>query len=321
MALRIIFAGTPSIAANCLASLLTSTHSIVHVYTQPDRPFGRGLKLQPSPVKQLALQHQLPYSQPVNLKDPTLLTQLKDLNPDIMIVVAYGQILPKKLLTLPKLGCINVHFSLLPRWRGAAPVERAILAGDKATGITLMQMDEGLDTGEILLQRAYPINLKDTATTLYQGLSELSQKVLLEGLAQFTTGEIKAIPQNDQQVTYAHKINKEEGLIQWEQSALAIYRRIQAFNPRPIAFTFINNLRLRIWAAEILPSSSTTVPPGTVLQISKAGIEVSTGDGLLRITQCQLPGKTVQFVSSTLPGWQKLLTIGDRFSDQPNFDG
>ncbi len=313
--LRIIFAGTPTVAANCLEALLGSPHSVVQIYTQPDRPSGRGLKMNASPVKQVAMKHHLPVAQPETLNDMVVQAELNALKADVMVVVAYGLLLPKKLLTIPSLGCINVHLSLLPRWRGAAPVERAILAGDGEAGVSLMQMDEGLDTGKVLLTLPCPIVPTDTAQILYERLSQLGAEALLQGLPQLAEGTLVATAQDDAQATYAKKIKKEEALIQWNNSAIHIHRVIRAFNPRPIAFTFIKDLRLRIWEATVLPDKPTCAP-GTIIRIDAQGLYVATGEGTLQITQCQVPGKKVQPVSSLLHGYNELLVEGAQFSNQ-----
>ena len=288
-ALNIIFAGTPEFAAVSLEALIQSRHSICAVYTQPDRPAGRGRKLKPSPVKQLALQHQIPVLQPKSLKDLEAQQQLASWNPDLMVVVAYGLLLPAAVLQIPRLGCINVHASILPRWRGAAPIQRSILAGDKETGVTIMQMDVGLDTGDMLLKSTTPINQNDTSQTLHDRLAEIGARSLVDTLDLMVNDKLAPQKQDDKQSCYAAKIQKSEALIDWQQSAEQIHRQIRAFNPWPVAQTTVDGNTLRLWNAEFM-AEPCSQPPGTVIDESKSGIAVATGNGVLQITQLQLPG-------------------------------
>ena len=288
-ALNIIFAGTPEFAATHLDALIGSQHNIIAVYTQPDRPAGRGRKLTPSPVKQLALQHNLPVYQPASLKNEVEQQQLSALNADLMIVVAYGLILPAAVLQAPKHGCINVHASLLPRWRGAAPIQRAILAGDSETGVTIMQMDVGLDTGDMLLVSKTPIRDDDTSQTLHDRLAEIGCSALLEALDLLSDSKLQPQKQDDNLATYAEKIQKQEALIDWRQSAVQIHRKVCAFNPWPVAESLLDDKKIRIWQSCVLDERNSQ-PAGTIVSESRAGIDVSTTEGLLRITRLQLPG-------------------------------
>ncbi|MAD73429.1 MAG: methionyl-tRNA formyltransferase [Rheinheimera sp.] len=299
--LRIIFAGTPDFAARHLQALINSDHQVVAVYSQPDRPAGRGQKLQPSAVKQLALQHQLPVYQPKSLKKAAAQAELAALNADAMIVVAYGLILPLAVLQSPALGCINVHGSLLPRWRGAAPIQRAIWAGDQQTGITIMQMDEGLDTGAMLSKVTCPITSTDTSASLYNTLAELGPADLLDALAQLPALQQSAEAQNDQQACYAQKLQKEEGLLDFSKSAQALSREIRAFNPWPASYLQLPQGTVKVWQADWLDTPS-QAKAGQVLTASKIGIEIACSEGVLVLTKLQPPGKKPMAVSDFLNG-------------------
>lgn len=288
--MKIIFAGTPEIAATALQILINSEHQICAVLTQPDRPAGRGRKLTASPVKELAEKAKLAIHQPTTLRDATIQHILKAYQADAMIVVAYGLILPTKILNLFKYGCINVHVSLLPRWRGAAPIQRAIQAGDKETGVTIMQMDEGLDTGDILLQKTCAIEVNDTNASLHDRLAELGGEALLETLKQID--HIKPQKQDETYASYAHKISKQEAHINWHKTAIEIDRQIRAFNPWPVAFTQLHDKTLRIWQATIIEKNSQQTP-GSIIATSTAGIDVATGEHILRLKKVQLQGGKV----------------------------
>ncbi len=293
---RIIFAGTPPFAASILDALLhVRRHQIIAIYTQPDRPQGRGQKLLGSAVKQLALQHHLPIYQPATLRDSAAQHVLADLSADIMIVVAFGLILPSPILQAPRLGCINVHASLLPRWRGAAPIQRAILAGDPVTGITIMQMDEGLDTGPMLYRVECPISVTDTSETLHSRLALLGTEGLLHTLDQLAeNAAVSMEPQQQADATYANKILKSEAALDWHFSAEALNRKIRAFIPWPVAQTMWGSRVLRIWEAEVLDTRlSSSVCPGSIVRSAAEGIDVATGEGVLRLKKIQWPGGRV----------------------------
>lgn len=290
--LKIIFAGTPEFAATALAALLTTAHRVVAVYTQPDRPAGRGKKLQPGPVKRLALAHEIEVRQPVSLQDPQEQGVLAEYGADLMVVAAYGLLLPQAVLDLPRLGCINIHASLLPRWRGAAPIQRAILAGDAESGVTIMQMEAGLDCGPMLHTLKTPILLDDTAGSLHDRLAELGARALLESLGGIADGSLPPRPQEEDLATYAKKLRKDEGMIDWTGSATAIERQVRAFNPWPVAQCHMQGQTMRIWrASPVADGVPENARPGEVLGAGKGGIDVATGSGVLRITELQMPGR------------------------------
>ena len=292
-ALKIIFAGTPDFSVPPLQALIESEHQVVAVYTQPDRPSGRGRKLKPGPVKQCALEHNIPVYQPLSLRDEDAQKILISHQADLMVVVAYGLILPIEILQAPTLGCINIHASLLPRWRGAAPIQRAILAGDKQSGVTIMQMDKGLDTGDMLLKKTCAIEDDDTGSSLHDRLSILGADALMQVLPALIDRSVQPEPQNSDDACYAEKLNKAEALLDWQQSAEVLRNKINGFNACPVAQTEIvlkdKAQMLRIWQAQ-LTSETSTQAPGTVLKCNKKGIDVATGDHVLRLICVQLPG-------------------------------
>lgn len=301
MALRIVFAGTPEFAAQHLSALINSEHEVIGVYTQPDRPAGRGKKLQPSPVKQVALEHNLPVYQPLNFKSDDAVEALRALAPDLMIVVAYGLILPKVVLDIPRHGCLNVHASLLPRWRGAAPIQRCIEAGDKVTGITIMQMDVGLDTGDMLHKITTGILMDDTGGSLHDRLAQMGPPALLHTLTQVEAGTLSPEPQNDALANYAHKLTKDEALLDWQQDAETLERQIRAFNPFPTSYTLLGDERIRVLAAEALDEPS-RLQPGTIIRVSNQGLDVACSEGVLRLKTLQLAGKKAMAVADIING-------------------
>lgn len=310
--LRIVFAGTPDFAALSLRALLASQHRLVGVLTQPDRPAGRGKKPQQSDVKILASEHQLTVLQPENLRGADIAQQLRDWAPDVMVVVAYGLLIPQAILDIPRFGCINVHGSLLPRWRGAAPVHRAIAAGDGESGVTIMHMEAGLDTGPMLLRRATPIYPDDTGGSLYQRIADLGAAALVEVLDDLPRYLAGAEIQPAEGVTYAHKLTKDEAQLDWSLPARVLHDRIRAFNPWPVTWTSFGGQALRIWASE--PGTGRGAP-GTVLSVDAArSIEVACGEGSLHILKAQLPGKRPLPTSDLLSGRADQLTPGQLLS-------
>ncbi|WMN58648.1 methionyl-tRNA formyltransferase [Pseudoalteromonas xiamenensis] len=305
--LRIVFAGTPDFAARHLAALIHSHHEVIAVYSQPDRPAGRGKKLKASEVKELALQHNIPVYQPENFKSDEAKAELAALNADVMVVVAYGLLLPKAVLDMPKFGCLNVHGSILPRWRGAAPIQRSIWAGDAETGVTIMQMDVGLDTGDMLHIVTCPIESTDTSASLYEKLAQTGPSALLETLDQVASGSTQPVKQDDAEANYAKKLSKEEAQIDWTMSAEQIERNIRAFNPWPVAFTQMQNHTVKIWQAEIDVRSGEA---GKVLSADKSGIVIATGDKALRITLLQPEGKKPMSAQDFLNGRADWVTVG-----------
>ena len=289
--LRIAFAGTPHFALPALRALLHSRHRVVGVLTQPDRPAGRGRELRASPVKLLAAERGLAVAQPQTLKTDEGRTALAEWSPDLLVVVAYGLILPPAVLALPRLGCINIHGSLLPRWRGAAPIQRALLAGDAETGISIMQLDAGLDTGPVLLERRCAIGSHDTAADLHDALAELGASGLLDAIEGLAAGTLVARAQPAEGVTYAAKIDKAEARIDWNAPALQLDRMIRAFNPVPVAETVFAGESLRLWRARVADPLVRAGEPGTLLGIAEDGLRVACGEGVLAVSELQRAGK------------------------------
>ena len=309
--LRILFAGTPDFAASSLKALIDAGHQVIGVYTQPDRPAGRGRKLTPSPVKKVALDNDLPVYQPLNFKLDEDRQALADLGADLMIVVAYGLLLPKAVLNAPRLGCINVHASLLPRWRGAAPIHRSLLAGDSETGVTIMQMDIGLDTGAMLLKKSCPITPSDTSGELHDRLAGIGSAALLESLPGIADETIIHQTQDDSLACYAHKLEKAEGQIDWQQPAMEIARQVRGLYPWPVAFTSLNGETLRVWYAEAdTQTDPGTATPGTIIATDKKAIIVASGQGVVRLLKIQLPGSKAMETSAVLNSKKELFSNG-----------
>jgi methionyl-tRNA formyltransferase len=299
--LRIVFAGTPGFAATHLEALLKAGIEVVAIYTQPDRPSGRGKKLTASPVKQLALERNIEVLQPLNFKEQADRDQLAELKPDLMIVVAYGLLLPQSVLDIPTHGCINSHASLLPRWRGAAPIQRAIEAGDLTSGVTVMQMEAGLDTGPMIQKVETPIMPSDTGGSLHDRLAKIGSEAVVNTVGKFENGPILTVIQDNSLTCYAHKLSKEEALINWHQAADVIVQKIKAFNPAPMCYTLLGDSRIRVLTAQLYPKSHSSMP-GTVLSVNSLGIMVACKENAVVLEQVTIPGKKPMMVSDLLNG-------------------
>lgn len=297
---RVVFAGTPAFAVPALERLGRMDVALTAVYTQPDRPAGRGRRPRPSPVKQAALEAGLPVHQPPTLRDPDARRMLAELQPDLLVVAAYGLLLPAAVLELPTRGCVNVHASLLPRWRGAAPIQRALLAGDTETGVSLMLMTRGLDEGPVLAERSCAITAEDTGGSLHDRLAALGADLLEDALPLWWAGRLEPVPQDDALACYAAKLEKSEAELDWHRSTRELERQVRAFNPWPGAETLCEGERLRIWRA--VPGTDNGAPPGTVVGAGPEGLQVATGDGSLRLLELQLPGRRRQHVREFLNG-------------------
>lgn len=311
--LKIVFAGTPDFAARHLAALLSSEHEVIAVYTQPDRPAGRGKKITASPVKTLAIEHNIPVYQPENFKSDQDKQDLASLKADLMVVVAYGLLLPQAVLDTPKLGCINVHGSILPRWRGAAPIQRSIWAGDEQTGVTIMQMDIGLDTGDMLKIATLPIEPQDTSASMYDKLAELGPKALIDCLGEIANESASAEKQDDDQANYAEKLSKEEARIDWSDDAKHIERCVRAFNPWPISHFVAGDKSIKVWQSKVV-QQDTNQAPGTIIQADKTGIYVSTGKDILVLEQLQVPGKKAMSIQDILNSRANWFEVGTQLT-------
>ncbi len=319
--LRIAFAGTPEFAAVALDALIDSPHEVVGVLTQPDRPAGRGRKLAHSTVKQRALAAGIRVQQPVSLRNDEALAELASLSADVLIVAAYGIILPQSVLDLPVLGCLNIHASLLPRWRGAAPIHRAILAGDSRTGVCIMQMDAGMDTGAVLLERQLTIGEDEAVAELHDRLAQLGASALLAALSGRCEGTLQPVPQPADGITYAEKLTKAEALLDFNETALLIHRKVRAFNPWPVAEARLRDERVRLWQSRMVPAEALSArlaegkiaeqPAGTIVAVTSDALVVRTGDGLIEFLQLQWPGKKMQDVRSFSQGRE---LTGERFA-------
>ena len=309
--LRIVFAGTPDFAARHLAALLPSEHEVIAVYTQPDRPAGRGKKLTASPVKNIALENNIAVFQPENFKSDEAKQQLIDLDADIMVVVAYGLLLPQQVLDTPRLGCINVHGSILPRWRGAAPIQRSIWAGDEKTGITIMQMDIGLDTGDMLKIDTLPIEATDTSASMYDKLADLGPSALINCLSDIADSKANPIKQDDAFANYAKKLSKEEAKIDWSIDAEQIERCIRAFNPWPMSYFSVADNNVKVWRSRV-ENIKNDREAGTILQADKHGIYIATGNNVLVLEQIQIPGKKPMPVQDVLNSRSSWFEVGSQ---------
>ena len=308
MSLKIIFAGTPDFALPSLNALIASSHEVAAVLTQPDRRAGRGQLLQATPAKQLAEAHNLPIFQPNSLRDATVQKKIRECKADVMVVVAYGLLLPETVLSIPRLGCVNIHPSLLPKWRGAAPIQRSIEAGDVETGVTIMQLDKGMDSVPILLQEKIKLKGNETSEMLHDRLSQLGATLLLKTIDALEKNTIKAVAQEDSKATFAEKIQKSEAMIDWQQSAEKIAQKVRAFNPWPVAQTVFLHQPLKIWDACAIPKKN-NAKPGVLISMNKDHFSVATADGALQILSVQMPGKKRLSAADFMHGFSSQLTI------------
>ncbi len=314
--LKIIFAGTPDFAVPALKALHQSEHEIVLVMSQPDKPKGRGRKVIETPVKQYARENALPTLQPTTLKCEETQSIINALAPDVMIVVAYGMLLPKALLSIPRLGCLNIHASLLPRWRGAAPIQRALLAGDQKTGVGIMQMELGLDTGPVFAEKEIVIEDTITGSELTAALSQMGAQLLIPTLEKVAAGELAAKTQATHGVTYAKKVTKTDLWLDFSKSATCLARQVRTFDSKPVCQTMLGETLVKVWQAQALPESCSAAV-GTIVAASADGIKVACGEGSLQLTQCQLPGGKALSVDALLRGHSTLFAEGTRFSHEP----
>jgi methionyl-tRNA formyltransferase len=315
---RLVFAGTPEFSVPALDALQAAGHTLVGVYTQPDRPAGRGRKLTPSPVAQRATALGLPVFKPVKLRgNDAALAELRHLGADLMVVVAYGLILPQAVLDIPRHGCLNIHASLLPRWRGAAPIQRAILAGDTETGVTIMQMDAGLDTGPMLLKEAVPITPRTTAADLHDALAAVGGRLIVEAVARLERGDLPSVPQPAEGATYAGKLTKEEAQLDWSSDGASLVRAIHASNPAPAAWSDLGGARIKLLRAEAGHGAAGMlgVEPGTIVRAADDGLVVATGSGLIRVVELQRPGGRA---AGALAAFGGKAPVGARFSAPPS---
>ena len=302
--MRIIFMGTPDFSVPTLEALVASEHEVAAVVTQPDKPKGRGKEIHMSPVKECALKHNIPVYQPVRARDEAFVEEMRTLKPDAMVVIAFGQILPKSLLDLPKYGCVNIHASLLPKYRGAAPIQWAVIDGEKESGVTIMQMDEGLDTGDMLAKAIVPLDEKETGGSLFDKLSEAGGRLCVETLAKLEKGEITPEKQGESPTAYASMLDKKMGNIDWNKSAVVIERLVRGLNPWPSAYTHLDGKTLKIWACDVLPQSASKGESGEILEVTKDAIHVQTGDGILVLREIQLAGKARMDAGAFLRGYK-----------------
>lgn len=313
--MRIIFMGTPDFAVPCLDALVANGYQVVAVVTQPDRPKGRKGELTPSPVKEAALRHHLAVLQPEKVREPEVLDEIEKLDADLLVTAAYGQLLPKRLLDMPRLGCINVHASLLPRWRGGAPIHRAIIEGDKESGVTIMRMVQKLDAGDMISRVVLPIEDTDTAESLFHKLSEAGAKLLIETLPAIEAGTITETPQDEALVTYSPELTRDDERIDWTKDARRLYNQVRGLNSWPVAFTYMDHKVMKIWQARIQEEKSEPkAAPGTVVDVTKDAIIVQCGTGTLALTEIQPAGKRRMMVSDYLRGVK--LAPGTRFGEE-----